>query len=104
MKSGTVTVDRTELARALAASGLDPDVAMKSRITINAIVRRACTKCGLPQITAPGASETCSCIGGPFGAVENLGVVSDSGPRRFLARQWWKVTQAFKRPQPTRPA
>lgn len=96
MTTGTVEVNRAELAKALEAAGLDPTVAMKGRITINAVVRRACTRCGLPHISTDGA-VACSCDGGPFGPVENLGVVSDSGPRGFLARQWWKLGQSFKR-------
>lgn len=96
MTPGSVAVDRVELARELEAQGVNPDVAMKGRITIHAIVRRACVKCGRPQITTPTAVG-CACVGGPFGAVENRGVISDSGPRSFFVRPFWLLTQAIKK-------
>jgi hypothetical protein len=95
-ENGTLTVDRNELANALERAGLNPDVAMKGRITINAVVRRACAECGLPQVATPELPVHCCCIGGPKGAIENLGVISDSGPRRFLPRTIWRVRNLLK--------
>jgi hypothetical protein len=104
-------VDRAALKQQLMSQhGLSDEeagkVAMRARITINAVVHRACTNCG--GYTAPGllgirraeedpATYPCTCIQGPRNRVENRGVVSDSGPRKLLPRLLWRAKQAINR-------
>jgi hypothetical protein len=78
-------------ATAVVVSG---GVAMKPRAIFEGVKRSVCHKCGgcYGKSPAPNVKE-CDCPEGWSGTVTNLGVMADSGPRRFWPRLFWRVGQ-----------
>jgi hypothetical protein len=111
MAEGKVQVDRATLKTMLMEQhGMTEEaagrVAMRARITIEAVVHRACKRCG--GYTAPNHMRIrrpeedpntypCTCIAGPLAKVEDKGVISDSGPRKLFPRLLWRAKEAIKR-------
>jgi hypothetical protein len=103
-------VDRTALKKLLTEQGMPEEqagkIAMRARITIDAVVHRACERCGgytAPQLLAVRRAEEspatypCTCMEGPRNKIERRGVVSDSGPRKAIPRLLWRAKEAIKR-------
>jgi hypothetical protein len=110
MTSGELQVDRRALKAMLVEQGMTEeaagDVALRARITIQAIVHRACRRCGgytapaqlrIRRAEAEPTTYPCTCREGPLLTVEDKGVVSDSGPRKLFPRLLWRAQEAIKR-------
>jgi hypothetical protein len=110
MTKGELQVDRRALKAMLIEQGMTEqaagNVALRARITIQAVVHRACKRCG--GYTAPNQlrirraeldpnTYPCTCLAGPLLEVEDRGVVSDSGPRKLFPRLLWRAQEAIKR-------
>lgn len=69
-------------------------VAMKPRTIFSGVKRSVCVRCGgcYGKSPAPNVKE-CSCPEGWSGTVTDLGVMADSGPRRFWPRLAWLAGQ-----------
>lgn len=69
-------------------------VAMKPRTIFQGVKRSVCKRCGgcYGKSPAPNVVE-CSCPEGWSGTVTDLGVMADSGPRRWLPRMFWLAGQ-----------
>ena len=81
----------TKVGRAtgvLVKGGVD----LRPRTQFAAVKRSVCHKCGGSYGKAENFRQ-CDCPDGWEGTETDLGVISDSGPRRFLPRKIWQVQQ-----------
>jgi hypothetical protein len=95
-------VDRPALKKLLMEQhGLSDEqasnIAMRGRITIEAVVHRHCERCGGATVETAAPKVRCTCPEGPMRKIENRGVVSDSGPRKVFPRLLWRAKEAIKR-------
>jgi hypothetical protein len=110
MTEGELQVDRKALKAMLVQQGMTEatagNVALRARITIQAVVHRACVRCGgysapnllqIRRAESDPATYPCTCPEGPLMKVEDKGVVSDSGPRKLFPRLLWRAQEAIKR-------